>query len=76
MVVLRVPYFVTESRVYEKRVTSAIAKHNPLKKVGVIYDRTNPSIPEKSKLSNLPNVSGIRSGPSLPIAYTYCESSK
>ncbi|CAF3015737.1 unnamed protein product [Rotaria sp. Silwood2] len=38
IVVLRVPYFGTESRVYGKRVTSAVAKQHPLKKVRVIYD--------------------------------------
>ncbi len=75
-VVLRVPYFVTESQVYEKRVTSAVAKQYPLKKVGVIYDITNPSIPKNSKLSNLPNASRIRSAPSLRIASMYSEPSK
>ena len=40
-VVLRVPYFGTESQVYGKCVTTAVAKQYPLKKVRVIYNITD-----------------------------------
>ena len=40
IVVLRVPYYGKPSQIYGKRVTAAVAKQYPLKKVRVVYDVT------------------------------------
>jgi hypothetical protein len=38
IIVLRVPYYGKPSQIYGKRVTAAVAKQYPLKKVRVVYD--------------------------------------
>jgi len=40
IVVLRVPYYGQPSQIYAKRVTAAVIKQYPLKKVRVVYDVT------------------------------------
>ncbi|CAF3124178.1 unnamed protein product [Rotaria sp. Silwood2] len=41
IVVVRVPYFGLSSHVYAKRITSAVSKQCPQKRIRVIYDVTN-----------------------------------